>query len=106
MPDLLQPNDEPLHDSQGNVLRKDQMVHDAMFGDGITRGTVPLENGVGTNVLIDWHQITNSTPRLFKKFNFRIVWSDGSKGPAKLSVDNYGHGEAARYNSWVIFEPK
>ena len=27
------------------------------------------------------------------------------KGPAKLQVDNYGHGSHARYNSWVILTP-
>ena len=32
-------------------------------------------------------------------------WADGSKGPAKLQVDNYGHGSHARYNSWVILTP-
>ena len=49
--------------------------------------------------------VTSVTPRLFKKFNYRIVWSDGSKGPAKLSVENYGYGSDARYNSWVILSP-
>ena len=46
--------------------------------------------------------ITKSTPRLFQKFNFRIVWTDGSKGPANLAVSNYGFGADARYDSWVI----
>ena len=46
--------------------------------------------------------ITRSTPRLVKKFNFRVVWSDGSKGPANLAVSNYGYGADARYDSWVI----
>ena len=50
--------------------------------------------------------ITNATPRLFKNFNFRVVWADGSKGPTKLAVDNYGIGTHASYNSWVILEPK
>ena len=49
--------------------------------------------------------VTNATPRLVKKFNYRIVWADGSKGPAKLQVDNYGHGPHARYSSWVILTP-
>ena len=49
--------------------------------------------------------VTSATPRLVKKFNYRIVWADGSKGPAKLQVDNYGHGSHARYNSWVILIP-
>lgn len=42
------------------------------------------------------------TPYVFKKFNYRIIWADGSKGPAKLSVENYGHGSDACYNSWTI----
>ena len=33
--------------------------------------------------------VTDATPRVFKKFNYRITWADGSKGPA-------------RYNSWAI----
>ena len=49
--------------------------------------------------------VTSATPRLVKKFNYRIVWADGSKGPAKLQVDNSGHGSHARYNSWVILTP-
>ena len=48
--------------------------------------------------------ITNATPRLVKKFNYRVVWNDGHKGPAKLAVDNYGHGANARFNSWVILK--
>ena len=51
-------------------------------------------------------KLTNRTPRLVLKFNYRIVWSDGSKGPAKLGVDNYGHGADARYDSWVILQQK
>ena len=33
--------------------------------------------------------VTDATPRVFKKYNYRIIWADGSKGPAKLSVENY-----------------
>ena len=33
------------------------------------------------------------------------VWADGSKGPAKLAVDNYAYGTHARLNSWVILVP-
>ena len=49
--------------------------------------------------------ITSATPRLVKKINYRITWADGSKGPAKLAVDNYAHGMHARFNSWVILVP-
>ena len=48
--------------------------------------------------------ITEATPRLFKTFNFRLVWADKSKGPASLRVQNYAFGPDARLNSWVILE--
>ena len=48
--------------------------------------------------------ITKSTPQLFKKFNYRIAWADGSKGPSKLAVESYAQGSDARYNSWVILK--
>ena len=48
--------------------------------------------------------IASSTPRLFAKFNYRMIWADGQKGPAKLSVENYAYGSAARYNSWVVLQ--
>ena len=68
---------------------------------------------VGSSVYMRWEKygwqlgritdiVTNATPRVFKKFNYRIIWADGSKGPAKLSVENYGHGSDACYNSWAI----
>ena len=50
--------------------------------------------------------ITDATPRLFKNFNFRVVWADKTKGPTKLAVENYGFGPHASYNSWVILEPE
>lgn len=49
-------------------------------------------------------QITSSTPCLFAKFNFRVSWADGTKGPSKLDSENYAHGSEARYNSWVIMK--
>tara|TARA_B110000027_G_C15837961_1_gene177120 strand:- start:104 stop:502 length:399 start_codon:yes stop_codon:yes gene_type:complete len=68
---------------------------------------------VGASIYMRWEKfgwqlakitgvIDKSTPRLCKKFNYRLVCSDGSKGPAKLSADYYAHGSNARYNSWVI----
>ena len=54
MVDLLGPDGEPLHDSEGNALKEGQMVRDDMFGDGTTRGTIPLDRSEGVNVLIDW----------------------------------------------------
>ena len=45
-----------------------------------------------------WHMgkitgiVTSVTPRLVKKCNYRIVWADGSKGPAKLQVKTMAMG--------------
>ena len=42
-----------------------------------------------------------STPRLFKKFNYRIKWFDGWENH-KLILENYNSGPTAPYNSWVL----
>ena len=44
----------PLTDADGQVLKVGSTVVDSMFGEGIARGTVPLEKGDGVNVQIDW----------------------------------------------------
>ena len=51
--------------------------------------------------------VTSATRRLVKEVQLpHCVGRRGSKGPAKLQVDNYGHhGSHARYNSWVILTP-
>ncbi len=46
--------------------------------------------------------ITSKTPQLLKKFNFRIVWCDSTKGPATA---NYSHGPDAQFDSWVLLKP-
>ena len=51
---LFLPSGEPLTDVAGNQLKTGQTVTDVLFGDGLVRGTVPLEKGEGVNVLIDW----------------------------------------------------
>ena len=45
---------DPITDSAGTEIKANTTVVDALFGDGITRGTVPLDHGKGVNVLIDW----------------------------------------------------
>ena len=35
-----------------------------------------------------WSPTPRLVCRLVEKFNYRIVWADGSKGLAKLQVDN------------------
>ena len=48
--------------------------------------------------------VTNATPRVFKKFNYRIIWADGgSKGPAISSVlRTIVTGQMLATNSWAI----
>ena len=48
-------------------------------------------------------KITPATPRLFKSFNYRCSWSDGWSNQM-LRLDEYGCGDEAEYNSWVILE--
>ena len=53
-PSLPRRSPDPVTDSLGNPLRTGHTVTDDVFGDGIVRGTVPLDRGLGLNVLIDW----------------------------------------------------
>ena len=50
------------------------------------------------------HHHERQNPRLVKRFNYRVMWADGQKGPAKLAVANYSYGHHAAYNSWVILQ--
>lgn len=54
MPVLLSAGGEPLKDAAGNELKTGQTVIDGIFGEGVVKGTVPLAQGEGLNVLIDW----------------------------------------------------
>lgn len=44
---------QPLTDADGQVLKVGSTVVDSKFGEGIARGSVPLEKGDGVNVQID-----------------------------------------------------
>ena len=64
-------------------------------------GTPPHGWSLGTIT----HKITSATPRLFKKFNFKVKYIDGSIGPGqRLPLDNYASGPTAPYNSWCLLE--
>lgn len=49
--------------------------------------------------------ITSSTPRLYKKFNVRVVWADSGRGPSMLDLAAYQDGPDADVNSWVFLDP-
>ena len=130
---LLNPDGRQVVDVNGKNLKIGSLVTDDMFGECFTKGTVVLDRGEGFNVLFDWRQpkdkegligqkvymrwekygwqlgkitdvVTQKTPQLFKKFNFRVIWSDGGKGPVKLDAASYACGPDARFNSWVVLE--
>ena len=50
-------------------------------------------------------KITSATPCLFKSFNYRCSWSDGWSNQM-LRLDEYGGGDEAEYNSWVMGHPR
>ena len=98
-----------LKDSEGNTLRKDQLVRDDVFGEGLTRGTVALDSGKGHNVLIDWrHAAPPGDPRKPKSRGSQFLTIAGGtatgrkKGPTLLAPEAYASGLDARFNSWVI----
>ena len=51
---LVNQRGEPLQDANGKQLKAGTTIVDDMFGDGIVRGTIPIDKGEGFNVLIDW----------------------------------------------------
>ena len=76
---------------------------------------------IGERVYLRWEKygwqlgkitdvITEKTPQLFKKYNFRVMWADGTKGPTKAHSRNLCirrcYGDAARHDSWVILKEK
>ena len=44
----------PVTDAAGVEIHTGSTVRDAMFGDGIATGTVPIAGDEGVNVLIRW----------------------------------------------------
>ena len=83
------------------VLKKPEKLDDALVGQKVY---LRWETPWGWTLGVITERLTSATPRLFKKFNFRVKWSDGSKGPANLPLDNYSHGPTAPYNSWCLLQ--
>ena len=97
-----------------------QTVPDPKSLGARSRGHEHLTIVLDAHVYIRWQKygwqlgkiysvITNATPRLVKKFTLshRLVRRQcaSSKGPAaSLAIDNYGFGESARFDSWVILK--
>ena len=83
------------------VLPSPQKLDDLIVGKLVY---IRWEPPHGWSLGIITHQITSATPRLFKKFNYKVKYIDGSIGPANLSLDNYASGPTAAYNSWRLLE--
>ena len=77
----------PLSGLKDKVLPKPAQLDDSLVGKLVyLRWVTPW----GWTLGVITERLTSSTPRLFKKFNYRIKWSsDGSKGPANLQPENY-----------------
>ena len=114
MASLLNQNDEPLHDAADGTLKKGCLVTDSIYGEGgisAVKWAVPsgfqvapepavLDHSlVGSAIYMRWEKygwqlgritqiIGPAFKQLSKKFNYRITWSDGHKGPGKLGVEN------------------
>ena len=108
-----------LKDSEGNTLRKDQLVRDDVFGEGLTRGTVALDSGKGHNVLIDWrHAAPPGDPRKPKSRGSQFLTIVGGTATGRTHTgaafesgqehrrrgvnDADASGLDARFNSWGI----
>ena len=77
MPPLLNHKGEPLIDAAGHVLTAGSLVRDEMFGEGIARGTVPLQRGEGVNVLIDWLGASPGEKPMSRRVACLTVWCRG-----------------------------
>jgi hypothetical protein len=77
----------PLTDKAGNHLKTNQTVTDDTFGDGIVRGTVPLDHGQGLNVVIDWLGPKDSTKPKSRGAEFLIAkFASGGAGGGIATV--------------------
>ena len=82
------------------VAEKPTKLDDALLGMVILmRWAAPHGWAVGKIS----NQITASTPRLFKNFNYRCTWTDGWTNTL-LKLDEYKGGASAPYGSWVLLE--
>ena len=84
------------------VVEKPMKLDDALLGMVILmRWAAPHGWAVGKIS----NQITASTPRLFKNFNYRCTWTDGWTNTL-LKLDEYKGGASAPYGSRGFFSKR
>ena len=101
MPVLFLPGGNPLTDAAGNQLKTGQTVTDRVFGEGIVRGTVPLEKGEGLNVLIDWLGTKDSS-----KPRSRGAENLTAKYPSGAGATTTRMHTGAEYESGEVYEAR
>ena len=73
-----------------------------MFGDGIIRGTVPLERGEGLNAVIDWlGPGASGKPRSRRPEHFKLKFADSGGG---FTIRT--HHSGADYESGRVYEER
>ena len=88
---------QPLTDADGQVLKVGSTVVDSMFGEGIARGTVPLEKGDGVNVQIDWlGGNTAGKPPSRGIENLKLAYGGGMRTTSFVRGRDYESGAAHR----------
>ena len=77
------------------------MLDDSLVGYLLLlRWSAPLGWQFGTLIC----KYDQTTPRLFKKFNYQAKYNDGLLASHMLDLDYYGGGATAAYGSWVLLE--
>ena len=88
---------QPLTDADGQMLKVGSTVVDSLFGEGIARGTVPLEKGDGVNVQIDWlggNRAGKPPSRGIE--NLKLVYGEGMRTTSFVRGRDYESGAAHR----------
>ena len=85
----------PLVDADGHVLKVGSTVIDSMFGEGIVRGTVPLEKGDGVNVRIEWlGSNCDGKPPSRGLENLKLAYGAGLRTTSFVTGADYESGAA------------
>lgn len=118
VPDESEESDEEVEgDGDDEIADEDIAEVEWYIPDGFVVSPKPTainDELVGAFIFMKWEQfgwqlgkvtalITSATPRLVRKYNVRVSWSDGS-GPCMLDLKCYVPGAEAPIDSWVVLK--
>ncbi len=87
----------PLQDSKGQQIKSGATVVHEFLGEAIARGTVPLDQGVGVNVMIDWIGPGDADrPKSVGARHLTIKFGAGFRTVQQHSGADFESGRAAR----------